>query len=406
MRRLSEAYYALCDVYLHNSYVGEAVKERMLSSEPALLRIVYGTIEHHFLYEYRLAHLVDKAPKRSVSVLLKMGMYLIDHMDDMADYTAVNETVNVAKLTGKSGIAGFVNAVLRKYLKVGRKIFPQDETERLSVESNRPVWLVKRYIEECGKERAEAILSAKGSVRTHVRPSASFGKEAFRTYLEEKEIEYEETPYGFILTKVGKIAELLYSGKATVMSVGSIDICNAVPLSDGDILDMCAAPGGKSVYLAEKTKGKVIATDLYPHRVDLLRAYARRMGVRNVEVGVADHTVYDPSLDKKFAVILLDAPCSGVGTVFSNPDVVLHRQEKDMDDIIRTQDVLLENAGRYVADGGTIVYSTCSDLPSEDEGVVGRFLSRHADFVLVREKHTEINDKGGEGYYYAVLEKK
>ena len=405
MKRLSDAYNALCDVYMRDSYVGEAVKEHLLSSESTLLRVVYGTIEHHFLYEYRLARLVDKSPKKSVSILLKMGMYLIDFVDDMENYTAVNETVNVAKLVGKSGIAGFVNAVLRKYLKVGRTLLPQDETELLSVQSNRPVWLVKRYIEECGKEKAAEILSAKGSVRTHVRPSIAFGQDALREYLDEKGVQYEETPFGYSLSKVGKLAELLHGGKATVMSVGSIEICNAVPLI-GDIIDMCAAPGGKSVYLAERMKGKVLATDLHPHRVELIRAYARRMGVENVEASVADHTLFDPSLEGRFSVVLLDAPCSGFGTVFSNPDIVLHRQEKDLEAIICTQKQLIENAGRYVASGGTIVYSTCSDLPSEDDRIVEDFLSRHTEFVLVRDKHTETNEEGGEGYYYAVLEKK
>ena len=406
MKNLSEAYHALCDVYIRGSYVGEAVKEHALSADAALLRIVYGTIEHHFLYEYRLSRLVEKPPKKYVAVLLKMVMYLVDYMDGMPNYTAVNETVNLAQCVGKSGVAGFVNAVLRRYLKIGRSMLPKDETELLSVKTNRPVWLVKRYIEECGIERATAILTAKGSVQTHVRPSAKFGQDALRAYLEEKEISYEETPYGFNLTRVGKLAELLHSGKATVMSVGSIEICNAVPKSEGELLDMCAAPGGKSVYLAERRDGKVLATDLHSHRVDLICAYAKRMGVENVEASVKDHTVYDPAYEGRFSVVLLDAPCSGCGTVASNPDVVLHRQEKDMDEIIRTQRSLLENAGRYVRAGGTIVYSTCSDLPSEDEWIVAEFMKKHAGFVLVSEKHTETNEKGGEGYYYAVLEKK
>jgi len=406
MKNLSEAYRALCDVYIHGSYVGEAVKEHAISADGALLRIVYGTIENHYLYEYRLSQLVEKQPKKSVAVLLRMGMYLIDYMDDMQDYTAVNETVNLARTVGKAGVSGFVNAVLRRYLKGGRTLLPQDETALLSVQTNRPVWLVSRYLEECGKERAKEILTAKGSVQTHVRPSLSFGMDAMRAYLEEKEIPYEETPYGFTLSKVGKLAELLHSGKATVMSVGSIEICEAVPVREGDLLDMCAAPGGKSVYLAERRKGRIIASDLHSHRVDLIRAYVRRMGVENVDAVVKDQTTYDPAYKEKFSVVLLDAPCSGCGTIASNPDVVLHRQEKDMAEIIRTQKALLSNAGKYVQAGGVIVYSTCSDLPSEDEWVVKGFLSTHREFILLRDKHTEIDEKGGEGYYYAVLEKK
>ncbi|MBP5405226.1 MAG: methyltransferase domain-containing protein [Clostridia bacterium] len=406
MKGVTEAYRALCDVYIRGSYVGEAVKAHSLSACPAALRLVYGTIEHHYLYEYRLGKLSEKSPKTAVAILLKMGMYLIDFMDDIPNQVAVNEIVRTAKNAGKAQLAGFINAVLRRYAESGKDILPTDAIERLSVDSNRPIWLVKRYIGECGKEKALEILSTKGSVKTHVRPSRAFGKDALRRYLEENAIEFVETPYGFLLSKVGRLASLFGEGKATVMSLGSLEICDAVPEVKGDILDMCAAPGGKAVYLAERTEGRIIACDLHPHRVELIRAYAERMKVRNIELRVADHTIYDPSLKERFSVVLLDAPCSGLGTLASNPDVILHRAEADLDEIIRTQKALLENASKYMKEGGTLVYSTCSDLPSENEEMVKDFLLSHPEMRLAREKSMRTDTSGGEGYYYAVLEKK
>lgn len=406
MNRVTEAYRALCDVYIRGSYVGEAVKDHSLSACPAALRLVYGTIEHHYLYEYRLGRLTEKAPKTAVAILLKMGMYLIDCMDDVPNHTAVNEIVRTAKCVGKTQISGFINAVLRQYAECGKDLLPTGEIERLSVESNRPIWLVERYICECGKEKALEILSAKGSEKTHVRPSAAFGKDALRRYLEENGIEHSETPYGFLLSKVGRLAPLFAEGKATVMSLGSIEICAALPETKGDILDMCAAPGGKAVYLAERREGNVLACDVYPHRVELIRAYAERMKVKNVELRVVDHTVYDLSFEDRFAAVLLDAPCSGLGTLASNPDVILHRKESDLEEIVRTQKALLENASKYVREGGTLVYSTCSDLPSENEGVVKNFLLSHPEMYFVREMRMLTDSLGGEGYYYAVLEKR
>ncbi len=406
MKGITEAYRALCDVYIRGSYVGEAVKAHRLSACPAALRIVYGTIERHYLYEYRLGSLTEKMPKTAVAILLKMGMYLIDCMDDIPNYAAVNEIVRAAKSMGKGRLSGFINAVLRQYAENGKALLPTGEIERISVESNRPLWLVERYIRECGKEKAIEILFSKGSEKTHVRPSVSFGKDALRRYLEENGIEYVETAYGFLLSKVGRLASLFAEGKATVMSLGSLEICAALPETKGDILDMCAAPGGKAVYLAERTEGTVLACDIHPHRVELIRAYAERMQVRNIELRVADHTVYDSALKDRFSAVLLDAPCSGLGTLASNPDVVLHRKEEDLDEIIRTQKALLENASKYVRSGGTIVYSTCSDLPSENESVVKDFLLSHPEMYFVREMRMLTDSLGGEGYYYAVLEKR
>jgi len=405
MKGLTEAYRALCDVYIREAFVSEAVKKPCFAEHKAALRLVYGTIEHHYLYDYRLSRLVPKAPKTAVSVLLKMGMYLIDFADNVPTFAAVNEIVETAKAVGKGNLAGFINAVLRRYTEEGKELYPTDETELLSVRSNRPLWLVKRYIKECGKERAMAILSAKGSEKTHIRSALSFGKEALRTYLAEHNVAHEETPYGFTVGAVSEMGELLQQGKATVMSEGSLAVAEAVPYHGGKILDMCAAPGGKSVYLAEKFGAEVIACELYPHRAELIKQYAERMHAPSVVVRVMDGTCYESSFAGAFGTVLLDAPCSGLGTVAANPDIVLHRKESDLAAIIQTQKALLQNAARYVTEKGSLVYATCSDLPSEDEKVTEEFLKTHPDFTLRQEMHTE-TESMGEGYYFAVLEKK
>ena len=408
MRGLVEAYGALTDVFVRKAFVGEAVKKQgaALSASKGSLRLTYGVIEHTYLFDYQISRLVSKAPKTSVAVLLKMGMYAIKYMDDVPAFAAVDEIVKTACAVGKSGVKGFLNAVLRKYAAEGVDLIPEGKLERLSAESNRPVWLVKRYIRELGEEKALSLLSAKGTSATHVRASVSFGKENLRAALQAKGIAFEETPYGFLIRSVGALFDLFEEGKATAMSLGSAEICEAALPVSGDALDCCAAPGGKSVYLAERIKGTVTATDLHPHRVELIKKYAERMKVKNVRAEVRDQTEFCPAFEGAFSLVLLDAPCSGFGTLPSNPDVVLFKTESDVDALARLQRALLENVSRYVSAGGKLVYSTCSDLPSECGENVRAFLAENAAFALKNEKYTEINEKGGEGFYYAVLEKK
>ncbi len=408
MRGITEAYYALSDVYIRKSFVSEAIKKQgaALSLSKGALRLTYGVIEHNFLFEYQLSRMVEKMPKPSVSVLIKMGMFAIRYMDDIPDFAAVDEIVKTARAVGKSGVSGFINAVLRRYAKEGKELYPSDSLERLSVDSNRSLPIVKRYVQELGEEKAAEILLKKGTDRTHVRASFSFGKKNLITFLSDNGIAFEETEAGALVSEVGKLSSLFSSGNATVMSLGSAEIAEAAFPFEGDVLDACAAPGGKSVYIAERSKGIVIACDKYPHRAELIRKYAERMKVTNLRAETMDSCVFIPDYEEKFGLVLLDAPCSGLGTVASNPDVVLNRTPKDIDELIAIQRQLLSNVSRYVKKGGKMIYSTCSDLPSEDGENVARFLSERKDFALLREKYTETNDKGGEGYYFAVMERK
>ena len=405
--RLVEAYRALSDVYLKKTWIGEAIKRQgnALLREKGSFRLVYGVVEHDFLFEYRISVLTEKAPKAAIKLLLKMGMYLID-CSDLPDEVAVNEIAETAKKVGKGGVSAFLNAVLRRYVREGKSLFPTDPYELLSVRANLPLWLVKRYQKELGREEAAARLMQTVTHRTHVRPSFAFGKKVLAEELEARKIECEETAHGFYLDEVGGISDLLSAGKATVMSFGSAEIASSIPYVGGKILDMAAAPGGKSVYLAEKYGAEILACDLYEHRVELIRRYAERMGVKTVKAIKADGKELREEWRDAFSVVLLDAPCSGLGSVASNPDVVLNRTESDLREIVKTQIALIEVAGNYVANRGVLVYATCSDLPSEDGDVVRVFLAKNDAFTLEKECYTDPRKGGGESYYYAIMRKK
>ena len=405
MKALVEAYRALSDIYLKGSWIGEAIKRYdALLSDKGAYRLVYAVVEREFLSEYRISRLTEKAPKMAVKLLLKMGMTLSDEFS-MPDYAAVSAVVETAKKVGKAGVCGFLNAVLRRYVREGKDLYPSDPDQRLSVLSNRPLWLVKRYEKELGQEAEERLL-AKPTVKTHVRPALGFGCDALRDILTQRNVAFEQTEYGFYIGEVGVLSDLLKEGRATVMSYGSLDVCANVPYTGGTILDLCAAPGGKSVFLAEKFGAEVVSCDVYEHRVELIRKYAQRMNVPTVKPTVWDGTVLKEEWKQNFPTVLLDAPCSGFGSLASNPDVVLNRTESDLAAIVRTQRTLIDRAAEYVAAGGALVYATCSDLPSEDEIVVKELLEKRGDFSLEKQCYTDPGKGGGECYYFAVLRKK
>ncbi|MBO4473222.1 MAG: hypothetical protein J5765_05370, partial [Clostridia bacterium] len=337
-------------------------------------------------------------------LLLKMGMYLLD-CSALPAYTVVSEIAETAKKVGKGAVVGFLNAVLRSYAEKGKDLYPDDPQELLSVRANLPVWLVDRYIQEWGEEEATRRLTMPRTVKTHIRPAFSLGKEGLADLLRERSVSYEETAHGFYIGAVSAVSDLLREGKATVMSYGSAEVASAVPYIGGEILDLCAAPGGKSVYLAEKYGAPVVACDLHPHRVELIEKYAARMHVTNVSPCVEDGTALRKEWIGRFDTVLLDAPCSGLGSLAANPDIAIHRNAYDMNDLSCTQYRLIETAGKYVKQYGFMEYSTCSDLPSEDGDVVRWFLDRDPSFLLQEEHYTDPAEGGGESYYYAILRK-
>lgn len=310
MTGLKEVYKTLAEVYQNKCYVGLAVEANsdFFINNKGCLRMVYGTIENHFLFNYHISKLCPKKPKENVAIMLRLGMYCIKFMDSLEVFTVTNEICKLAKELGKDGVVGYLNAVLRKYSSI-MDTLPDNELDKYSVIYNRPLWLIKRYIKEYGKENAVKIISQKGTEKTHIRPSLLFGKAAFLEYLRKNKIDFTSTEFGALVNDVSALKPLLNGGKCTVQSLSSIKICQPLKADKGLILDACAAPGGKSVYLAERLDGTVYACDTYPHRLSLINNYARRMNCKNIKVVEADATIYNKDWQEKFDYILLDVPC-------------------------------------------------------------------------------------------------
>ncbi len=331
------------------------------------VKICYGVLEKDGYLEHILGANAKKQPKSAVKIILKIALYMLEFMSKH-DYMVVDYAVELTKKLGKEGASGFVNAFLRTY-----KIppLPEKTDERMAVECSAPLWLVKK-LRRSYKAEASQILNAP-SLGLCVR----FERNA-EAYLQNP---HTETPFkdAYIFNNFVR-GDGFFAGDYTFQSVGSIAICTAIPVC-GSLLDACAAPGGKSVLLAKKCK-TVTSTELHPHRVELINAYAQRMGVTNLTAIQTDSTVFNPEFENEFDAVLCDVPCSGTGVINENPDIKLFRKESDIESLTKTQLAILENCSRYVKDGGLLFYSTCSVLPEENDSIVCNFLQLHPEYAL------------------------
>ena len=366
---LTDPYIVLSKVYSGGKYLKQAIAESAIEpyNKNRTVKICYGVVEKDIYLGYIISANARKCPKSSVRLILKIALYMLEFMEK-SDYMVVDCAVELVKKLGKDGAAGFVNAFLRSYK---LPALPARADEALSVKCSVPLWLAS-MVRRSYKGRAEAILSAP-SLGVCVRFERGEQK-----YLSSEHI---ETPFkGVYIFKNFVRDEGFFAGDYTFQSVGSVAICEAI-CGGESLLDMCAAPGGKSVLLSKKF-AKVTSAELHPHRVALIESYASRMGVQNITAVCADGTVFNPAYEGAFDVVLLDAPCSGTGVINENPDIKLNRKAEDIPSLCSTQAALLNNAAKYVKQGGRLYYSTCSILPEENDSAAYNFLAAHPQFSL------------------------
>ena len=406
-----DSYVVLSKVY-GGAYLKQAINDTMIreSSRAHFTKICYGVLDKDVTLNYIIKKLCDKNPKQAVRTILKIGLYSIIYLND-TPYAVTDSCVELAKKLGKGGTAGFINAVLRNYLRTGVK-YPSDGVDYYSVKYSYPEFLVKRLIKDYGEEKAESIMQA-DTERTFIR----FNKgENGEEYLKNNGFEYEKTPFDNVFSAPKfKMNEDFYLGKYTFQSVGSVAICDMVDAGE-NLLDCCSAPGGKAVNLADKFS-IVTATELHEHRVELIKSYVSRMGKPNVTAMQNDASVFNPDFKEKFDAVLCDVPCSGTGVIKDNPDIKLRRDDGNIKELTKIQLDILNNASNYVKKGGYLYYSTCSIVKDENIGVVKNFLKENQDFKAV-----EINSKldglkldigiqflpdvsMGAGFYFAKLKK-
>lgn len=332
------------------------------------VKTVYGVLEEDSYLSLCIRTFAPKSPKQSARILLKISLYWLLFLQK-PKYMVTDTAVDLCKRLGKSGMAGFINAFLRNFQQ--EKVVLPAGDEGLSVRYSFPLFAVKKMRKEYG-DRTERILAAKS---TGVTVRFVSGEEE---YLNRPHV---KTPFehAYIFPNFTRDSNF-FAGDYTFQSVGSIAICGVV---DGceKLLDACAAPGGKSVLLAQKCK-EVTSCELHAHRVELICSYCERMHVKNVTAIQADSTVFRPEWENTFDGVLCDVPCTGLGTAAENPDLPLRKKEEDFAPLLNTQAAILQNCSRYVKSGGYLYYSTCSLLSKENDGIVGAFLRAHGEYEL------------------------
>ncbi len=371
-----DSYRILFLVYSEGAFLKQAMSDVFIEEKNRAhtTKICYGVLDRDIEFEYVFSKLCEKRPKQAVRIILKISMYSLKYLKT-APYAVVDTAVELIKKLGKGGMAGFVNAFLRKYLSKTVEE-PTGETERLSIKYSYPIFAVERLLNDYGKETAEKIMNADSEMTTVRFNSDVNGEE----YLQKKRWNYEKTPFeNTFFVKGFKRDTDFDKGVYTFQSIGSAAICDMVEGGDS-LLDACAAPGGKSVNLADKF-ASVTSFELHPHRVELIKEYAARMGKTNISAINKDSSVYDERYKETFDAVLCDVPCSGYGVVKDNPDIKLRRTEADVEEISATQLKILEACSGYVKKGGYLYYSTCSVFKSENERVCLEFLCKHGEFA-------------------------
>ena len=412
MSDLRTVYDILTDVYRQGAYASLALSRRIDSvrNRDFVTRFAYGVLSRNTELDYYVGAMVSRRPRGGAAILLKMGMYCILYMDSVPDYAAVDNTVELAKAVGKGASCGFLNGVLKAFCKKRPKL-PADKVARLSVTASVPLWIVKAYVRQYGWDRTYGFLTAKPEEREHMRVDvARISVEDMCKKLDGLGVGYSPDPDlddALFVRNVPALKTLYDDGLFTWQSKCSMLCCRAAAPADGDkVLDMCAAPGGKAVYLSSLADGvSVTACDIYHHRLQLIQSYAARMR-RGIDVRLNDATSPSKEMYGAYDVVLCDVPCSNLGVAAKKPDVYLSKDAAAVASLADVQYRILCSGARCVKEGGKVVYSTCTLLKEENGDIVRRFLKEHREFVSEGERQYFPDDCGMDGFFVSVLRRR
>jgi 16S rRNA (cytosine967-C5)-methyltransferase len=384
---------AYADILLDHALKGAVLE----AADRALLtELVYGTLRWRGTIDARLQRKLRRPlseTEPSIRNLLRLACYQLFYLDRIPSYAAVDEAVELAKRYGGRRAATFVNGVLRNLLREGESVPLDNSVASLGARYSHPEWLVRRWLAEFGNEEAAALMRAnndRAPLALRVNSLKSDRKQLLerlgRAGVEAKAASF--SAHGVVLPSVGAIERLpgFAEGLFQVQGEASQLVVELLAPRTGErILDACAAPGGKSTYIAElqKDQGEVCAVDISARGVERIRQNAARLGLRSIRAVVVDATHPLPdSLKTSFDRILLDAPCSGLGTLRGHPEIKWQREETDVRRLSQLQQKLLDRVARHLKPAGVLVYSTCTLTTDENEQNVEAFLAAHGEFEL------------------------
>ena len=364
--------------------------------------LVWGVVRKRRLLDWYIDRFLRrKEIPPAVRVLLRMGVYQILFMDSVPDYAAVNETVALAE---NENFKRLINAILRKVSSM-----EIEEPSELSLKYSHPEWLVnywKSFLEEEIVERILKWNMVPSPIVLRVN-TLKITREELMELLREEGHGVSETlysPVGIWLKKLGKSLDdsrVLSEGLATVQGESSQIVPFLMELdSDLTVLDVCSSPGGKTTHIAElmKNKGKILAFDISLDKVEKVMENAKRLGIEIIDTGVLPGEKLSEIVKEKFDRILLDVPCTSLGTIRKNPDVMWRVRKSDFKKLAKLQYELLSSSWKLLKEGGILIYSTCTVTLEENKRIVEKFLAEH-DNVEVLNVSNEISEFGIDGIW-------
>lgn len=392
----------LQDITRQDAYASIALSTRLRDARldprdrDLVTELVYGTLENQIALDYLLNRRVER-PNTDPIVrdILRMGAYQIVYLTRIPDRAAVDESVKLARVLDREPFVGFINGVLRglsRDSEAGNIGMPGRDVgliPYLSITHSMPEWIVGRLVEVYGEADAEAIIAFRENAHTQsVRLTpGTMEPEAFERLMDSRGWKHQPglLPGTYNVSGIGDVGiERAYlDGTYSIQGISSQLAAMALsPRRAGNILDACAAPGGKTACIAAQMDGtgRVYAWDKHEHRVELIRSMVKRLRLYSVRPAVRDATILREDMRMTMDAVLIDAPCSGLGVMLSKPDAKYRQTEEGIASLVETQRALLDTCSQYVKPGGSLVYSTCTLLPEENEKQVQRFLAEHKAF--------------------------
>ena len=391
----------LMEVNVEGAYSNIAINRNLKGDrgkldESLVREIVYGVLENRLYLDYVIGKLSKiKLNKMEPVILeiLRIGVYQIRFLGKIPNSAAVNESVKLAKKYSNPGSVKFVNGMLRNICRKKESIFNIDkknEIDYLSIKYSHPKWLVERCIREFGDDFTKRLCIAnnnrpKLNIRTN---SFKISRDDLKARLEANGILVSETQYssdGLILEQPFRIinTEEYKDGLFTIQDESSMLVAQIMNPKEGSfVIDLCSAPGGKTTHISEKMKnnGRILARDIYDHKIKLVEENSQRLGSSIIETEVFDASILDEKLIESADYVLIDAPCTGLGMIRRRPEIKWNRIESDIENISIIQSKILENGSKYLKPGGVLIYSTCTIGKDENLNVILDFLKRNDNY--------------------------
>lgn len=419
------AYSVLMAIEIKKQYSNIALNNhirREKPDSPAFVReLVYGVLENKKLLDYIISKLITgkiKNVRTPDLVILRMGIYQIAKMSSVPEYAAVDESVQMAKKYCR-GREKFINGVLRAYIRDRHSIILPDKdndiAKYLSVRYSYEEWIVKLWLEVYDAKFVEELLKAgnetppitirvnkvkviKSDVKEKLLQS---GFEVFDAELAQSALHVKGE--GLLDTDMYKNGEFSVQDEASQLVTQYLK-----PEPTDFIIDVCAAPGGKTLAAAEKmhNKGRILAQDVYSRKVAGIENEAKRLGLSNVDTFTWDASKVREKYIGKADKVIVDAPCSGLGVIRRKPEIKYKKNNDEMAMLPVKQMVILEASSQYVREGGILVYSTCTINPYENERVVSDFVRKNPQFIIENAVQLLPNVNKTDGFYISVLKRK